>query len=96
MKECPLVKVLAFPVDCAITGAKSRTAMQRLIRNKATHHFLGPDGQWTVDWTTAKKFPDTSALIETAVQIPEGPLEEVLIFGDSPSRFDIFLPLFRI
>lgn len=69
------------------------SVVKRLIRNKATHRFLCPDGGWTEDWTAARKFDDVGSLIRTALQMRESRLEEVLVFGEAPSALDTVLPL---
>lgn len=69
--------------------------MLRLIRNKATRHFLCPDGSWSTDWRAARFFDDTPTLIETASRLNAPNLEELLVLGDAPSEQDIVLPLFR-
>jgi hypothetical protein len=67
--------------------------VKRLIRNRATHRFLRPDGGWSEDWTAARRFEDVSSLIRTALQMRESRLEEVLVFGEAPSQLDTVLPL---
>ena len=69
--------------------------MQRVIRNQKTQLYLSEKGTWTSEFTKARKFNDTLALLKVALDYRAlGPLEELLIAGVEPSSLDVALPLF--
>jgi hypothetical protein len=68
--------------------------MRRLIRSKATRHFLTTDGQWTGKVENAARFAEES-LVRAAVQ--KFQLHDVelyyLFWEDGTSQFDFTIPL---
>ena len=67
--------------------------MRRLIRNRRTQEFLGIDGKWTRDHAAARKFPDTLSLIQCALSLPEPDLDYLLMEQDTPSPYDLSVPI---
>jgi hypothetical protein len=68
--------------------------MQRVIRDRGTDRFLCLDGSWSAEWKAARRFEDSTKLIDVALHLPQPELEEVIMFGEVPSEYDITLPLF--
>jgi hypothetical protein len=68
--------------------------MSKLIRSKATRHFLTTDGHWTGKVESAARFPEES-LVRAAVQ--KFHLHDVelyyLFWEDGTSQFDFAIPL---
>ena len=68
--------------------------MRRLIRSKATRHFLTTDGHWTGKVEKAARFPE-EPLARAAVQ--KFQLHDVelyyLFWEDGTSQFDFTIPL---
>jgi hypothetical protein len=68
--------------------------MRRLIRSRATRHFLTTDGHWTGKVENAARFPE-EFLVRAAVQKYQ--LHDVelyyLFWEDGTSQFDFTIPL---
>ena len=67
--------------------------MQRLIREKSSGLFLSTDGSWTQEHCKARRFDSLDALLKTAARLRKGQLEEVLMFSEEPSKYDLSLPI---
>ena len=67
--------------------------VRRLLREKSTGLFLSPDGGWTNEFEQARSFEDVGALITVAVRMRDRAFEEVLVLGETPSKFDLVMPI---
>jgi hypothetical protein len=72
---------------------KDAITVQRLIREKSSGLFLSTDGSWTQEHGKALRFDSLDALLKTASRLGKGQLEEVLMFSEEPSRYDLALPI---
>ncbi len=67
--------------------------MRRLLRDRKTRQYFAPHGNWTQNATEAYHFSDVTALIQRAIALEEYELEEVLMFSEQPSCYDVVLPV---
>jgi len=67
--------------------------VRRFLRDKATNAYLGEDGSWTLHLPMAKHFDGIRSIIEAAANAHKEELEVVLMMHETPSQFDIVLPL---
>jgi hypothetical protein len=55
---------------------------------------LAAGGAWTSESAEAVRFEDIVSLLRAASQLKETQLEEVLMFGETPSQYDVIMPIF--
>jgi hypothetical protein len=72
------------------TGLKE---LKRLIRHARSKKFLTSTGEWATDFTSARRFVSMQEVIEASRRHNLEDIEVFLMMGDSPSQYDVVLPL---
>jgi hypothetical protein len=67
--------------------------MKKLIRNKATKHFLAEDGSWTKDPKAAREFQNRDTVVRIVHEQNLANVELYYLFEDKPSQYDFTLSL---
>jgi len=67
--------------------------VRKFLRDKVTKAYAGEGGTWTPHLALAREFESTAHLVEVATAYTRSNLEMVLMMGDTPSQFDVVLPL---
>jgi len=67
--------------------------MQRFLRDRSSGLFFNGDDGWTPNFAEARGFADTNSLLKAALQTQRRDLEEILMFGQVPSEYDVALPI---
>jgi hypothetical protein len=67
--------------------------MKQFIRQRTTGKYLALDGQWTLDVRMARQFKNIRELLQTVNSLKLSNVEELLQFGETPSQWDVALPI---